>query len=703
MVSPAGGRVFGPYRLVRSIAADAVTTTYAAITDGGEAARGRGGQYLVRIAGKVDPGDAVADELVREFLAASQRAGAINHPSIIRPHDLGVIDDRPYVATPFVRAVPLGDMLTHGGAINEATALALFAQLAAALDVGHRADIVHGALSPRTIWVGPSTSRGAAYVGYLTGFGTGLLLRAHLQQQPRGAPVDDVLYVAPEQLRGEPAGHASDQYSLACALYHTLVGEPPFERSSRSKLFGAHLMAPAPGLAPHEVRALTTGVALQRAMSKQPADRFDTCGLLINAALPEPATRAAGRGAFSRPAAVSGRPVAAGRVMARPAWTLVVGGVGLVLAALVLWLLLRPSDTTPSAGDDAVAARPVAATQSAGASAAAGMSPRWSATVADAPITVLAVTDDVIVAAGDDGRMAGVRPAAGRIGWRADAEDVRAVAVGGAAVISTGDALAALDIGDGSQRWRVDDAALDALRVTADAAIGAHRTAAGLEVRAVALDDGRQRWRTPVPSGGAGPVTVDSDGGAFVYALHGDTLFAVDQTGPTTTIDGGSEQVATPVWQVDVADAWPVLAPTATGVTVATGDGQVCFHARRGGAVRWCEPVPGSDTEQPVLQWTRRGLVVATPRSVAVVDRETGVPLWSVSPGSVGGLLAASNAVVMVGDPSGGTRVLDAATGDDVLVVSSPGDVTAFAAHERWVLIGTADGQVHRFDLDATR
>jgi hypothetical protein len=49
-----------------------------------------------------------------------------------------------------------------------------------------------------------------------------------------------------------------------------------------------------------------------------------------------------------------------------------------------------------------------------------------------------------------------------------------------------------------------------------------------------------------------------------------------------------------------------------------------------------------------------------------------------------------------------GASLLDAATGDAVLSVSGTGEVTALAAHERWVLIGTADGLLHRFDLDAS-
>src|ERR671918_374465 len=297
------GTLFGRYRLLRSIASDAVSTTYFATTDGGLKRSRLAGvdHYAIRITEAADANDQ-AVEAVQKYLSQAQQAGVVDHPTVVRPHDLGIIDGKSYVATPFIRAVPLGDLLAHGGTINQSAALAMFAQLAAALDAAHRAGVVHGAMSPRTIWVGPSAGDGVAYVAYLIGFGTATLLRHHLANAPSGEPVEDVFYVAPEQLRGEPPTGRSDQYALACAVYHTLTGRPPFERETRSKLYGAHLLATPPELeAQDSVVAPAASAALLIAMSKAPEDRHATCGALIHEALPEgpprsTRSRAAGRG-----------------------------------------------------------------------------------------------------------------------------------------------------------------------------------------------------------------------------------------------------------------------------------------------------------------------------------------------------------------------------------------------------------------------
>lgn len=689
----AAGRVFGPYRLLRSVAADTVTTTYVAAPDEGDGATRPGApRFLVRIAGRYDDADEHAADLVRQFFADAQRAGAVDHPSIIRPRDLGVIDDHPYVATTLVRAVPLGQMLALGGAINESTALAVFAQLAGALDAAHRADVVHGALSPTTIWVGPSAGRGAAYVGYLIGFGSAQMLRDHVTAEPRGAVVDDILYVAPEQLRGEPVTGTTDQYSLACALYHTLSGQPPFVRPSRAELYGAHLLAPAPLLAHDEASAQSIGVALRRGMSKRPAERYASCGKLINAALP------AGAPPAESVAPTGTRPPAAPTPLSRTR-ALVLIGLGLILVGVVLWLLLSPAAGGPAAVTRTASA-PAAVSSTDRDPPAAGEPGRWSAAVADAPVVDLEVLDGMIVATAEDGTVAGVRPAAGRVRWRADAGAIHDLAAAGATVVYVGEVLTALDAADGGRRWRVDGDLPTSLLVTDDTVVGAYASAPTQPVRGVALDDGSVSWLAPAPTDSADPPPTVGAGGGLVYLLQRGQLSAVDP--PTAVGDApGQQPVIGPAWRIDAGDAWPLLAPLGDGVALATRDGEVCVYGANAGSRAWCEDVPGAADAAPVVVGTSHGVVVATPAAVVLLDREMGAPRWSVSPGSARNLVAVSRAAVVTVDGDGTVSALDTATGEEMLRVPALGAVTALAAHERWALVGTADGRIRRFDIDA--
>lgn len=96
------------------------------------------------------------------------------------------------------------------------------AQLADALDALERAGLVHRDLKPSNVMV---TREGRAV---LMDFG----IVAQVQRDP-GAALDRGVvgtprWMAPEQLRGEPATPASDRYALGGLLYACLAGRPPF-------------------------------------------------------------------------------------------------------------------------------------------------------------------------------------------------------------------------------------------------------------------------------------------------------------------------------------------------------------------------------------------------------------------------------------------------------------------------------------------
>ncbi|HJQ75273.1 MAG TPA: serine/threonine-protein kinase, partial [Gaiellaceae bacterium] len=100
-----------------------------------------------------------------------------------------------------------------------------------------------------------------------------------------GSFVGTIEYCAPEQIEGGDVNARTDVYALACVLYETLTGTPPFHRPSEVAVLNAHLHAPpprltkaAPGL-PHELERV-----IEKALSKSPLDRYATPGELMAAA-----------------------------------------------------------------------------------------------------------------------------------------------------------------------------------------------------------------------------------------------------------------------------------------------------------------------------------------------------------------------------------------------------------------------------------
>ena len=83
--------------------------------------------------------------------------------------------------------------------------------------------------------------------------------------------------MAPEQISGRPVDGRCDVYSLACVVYETLAGAPPFQRDDDMALLWAHQYDPPPPLTAQrpDLPAAVDDV-LAKALAKTPDDRYDS-------------------------------------------------------------------------------------------------------------------------------------------------------------------------------------------------------------------------------------------------------------------------------------------------------------------------------------------------------------------------------------------------------------------------------------------
>jgi serine/threonine protein kinase len=119
----------------------------------------------------------------------------------------------------------------------------------------------------------------------LTAFGSSHLLAPVLPALEDAEAAVDMLFIAPEQLRGEPAGPAADQYALACVLFTALTGTTPFRGETNSELFGSHLFTEAPrASAVRDDLDPSWDEVFARGLAKEPDERFENCRTLVLAA-----------------------------------------------------------------------------------------------------------------------------------------------------------------------------------------------------------------------------------------------------------------------------------------------------------------------------------------------------------------------------------------------------------------------------------
>jgi serine/threonine-protein kinase len=85
-------------------------------------------------------------------------------------------------------------------------------------------------------------------------------------------------YLSPEQARGERATGASDRYSLAVVAFELLAGERPYAASSTTVEAARHVTDPVPSIrAVNAELPPTLDRVFERALAKEPADRYPTC------------------------------------------------------------------------------------------------------------------------------------------------------------------------------------------------------------------------------------------------------------------------------------------------------------------------------------------------------------------------------------------------------------------------------------------
>jgi serine/threonine-protein kinase len=218
-------------------------------------------------------------QLYRRFRAQATASLTFEHPHSPTVEEVGEHHGQGYLVAPFVDAIPLSELVAGHSPLEVGTALDLFEQVADVLDSGQQAGLTHGAVNPSTLSFARPGWGAAPDAAYLTGYGVGALLELRLKRDRKQLTVvDDLLYVAPEQLRQQTVTGRTDQYALACALLHVLTGEPPFARDSIGGLFGAHLF-----VEPELDESLPWAAAVQQGMAKEPEERFTTCSELITA------------------------------------------------------------------------------------------------------------------------------------------------------------------------------------------------------------------------------------------------------------------------------------------------------------------------------------------------------------------------------------------------------------------------------------
>lgn len=221
--------------------------------------------------------DQLGDPAVYERFRREVEIGrTVDCPAVPKALELREDWHRPYVVMEFVSGRLLSDLLTEVGTLAVAQSVDLVAQLLGALDHLHARGICHRDLKPENLMV---TADGALRI---IDFGLALM-DGHPRVTWRGFSnlAGTPAYMAPEQIRGERGGPASDVYATGVILYEMLAGRPPFVADNPLAVMHQALNDPLPPLA--HFRAVPPGLAnvVARALHRDRTVRYASASAFL--------------------------------------------------------------------------------------------------------------------------------------------------------------------------------------------------------------------------------------------------------------------------------------------------------------------------------------------------------------------------------------------------------------------------------------
>ncbi len=180
------------------------------------------------------------------ILREAEAIAKIKHENVLQIHDVGEINDQPYLVFEFIDGPSLNKLAARQPQDPNATAMVVY-DIAKGIAAAHRLGIVHRDIKPANILMSPkhpheSESALNAFVPKVADFGLAKEIH-HPNEETRGITQTNQLlgtpsYMSPEQIAGqrETIGLQSDVYSIGVMLYELLSGSLPFTEKSPYQL-----------------------------------------------------------------------------------------------------------------------------------------------------------------------------------------------------------------------------------------------------------------------------------------------------------------------------------------------------------------------------------------------------------------------------------------------------------------------------------
>ncbi|BBH68701.1 hypothetical protein ACTI_53860 [Actinoplanes sp. OR16] len=273
-------------------------------------------------------------DFARRFASEATAMARLNHPAVASIHDYGTSHGVAYLVMEFVDGESLSQRLAREGRLTPEATMRLVADTATGLQAVHDQGLVHRDIKPANLLL----RRDGTVV--ITDFGIARHEDASLLTAS-GAILGTPSYLSPEQVRGEPAGPASDIYALGLVAYECLAGERPFTGDNPYAVALQRLQS-----SPRTIKVTLPAPVrdvVARALATDPRDRWPSAAALSAAAIQASP-------ALSPSSAPAPAPEAAPSAKRHRALLAVAAAIVLLAGAAITWNLAVENTRTGTTG-----------------------------------------------------------------------------------------------------------------------------------------------------------------------------------------------------------------------------------------------------------------------------------------------------------------------------------------------------------------
>ncbi len=211
------------------------------------------------------------EEFIRRFEVEAQSAARLTHANIVSIFDVGVDGNLYYIVMELIQGKTLKEIIIkEKGPLPWKWSINVAIQIASALEVAHRNNIIHRDIKPHNIII---TEDGVAKV---TDFGIAKAV-SNSTITAFGTTIGSVHYFSPEHAKGGFTDAKSDIYSLGVVMYEMVTGSVPFDADTPVSVALKHMQEmPEEPIEINPNVPISINKIIMKAMQKEANLRYQT-------------------------------------------------------------------------------------------------------------------------------------------------------------------------------------------------------------------------------------------------------------------------------------------------------------------------------------------------------------------------------------------------------------------------------------------